>query len=75
MHCAKIENAQENATQNQSDQNYDNEYQYDDRIPPEPDKKNQKMPGAIKLVIGLVAKMCLLGIKEDTWMPEKENIL
>lgn len=28
--------AQENATQNQSDQNYDNEYQYDDRIPPEP---------------------------------------
>jgi hypothetical protein len=23
----------------------------------------------------IVAKMCLLGIKEDTWMPEKENIL
>lgn len=45
--------AQENATQNQSDQNYDNEYQYDDRIPPEPDKKNQKMPGAIKLVFVL----------------------
>ena len=54
--------AQENATQNQSDQNYDNEYQYDDRIPPEPDKKNQKMPGAIKLVIGLCIALVVLVI-------------
>ena len=55
---------QENATQNQSDQNYDSEYQYqyDDRIPPEPDKRKQKMPGAIKLVIGLCIALVVLVI-------------
>ena len=55
---------QENATQNQSDQNYDSEYQYqyDDRIPPEPDKRKQKMPGAIKLVSGLCIALVVLVI-------------
>lgn len=55
---------QENATQNQSDQNYDSEYQYqyDDRILPEPDKRKQKMPGAIKLVIGLCIALVVLVI-------------
>jgi len=46
---------QENTTQDTEHQNYDSEYQYqyDDRIPPEPKKRKTKMPGAIKLVIGL----------------------
>ena len=57
-------NAEENRTQDTTGQNYDSEYQYqyDDRIPPEPKKRKTKMPGAIKLVIGLCIALVVLVI-------------